>query len=734
MDLISNNEYHDLFEQLDGKIIYFDLGRDDFNLQQLLKTYTTGKYENHLLVLDNLHKMSSTDCFSVISQVVLNIQAFAIIVLLRKPEDFLCDSSQVVKLSKIIQSRGIPYYLPAVSKVDFAAYKENAFGNFCSQFRLDDTDYTNDAIIVHLSSLYVRRKSDTNKIIPKIQTFLYGEDSAKEIHKKLAAIVSASLFTGSFSIEVLQKCQRNSEYNWNPFLYRLLDIGFLISYPDSSKKYYYFHEKLAKYYLNQNFSAPYYKNLYLEYFTKLRDYYANIQNDLLTLLYSILLPDGTSYRYLFDNIVINANFINLFEEMNFLLKQDEERRLNYYRELGILCDRMGELQEAKEYYYKYLKQVKSPDAFYKLVQIDHEYINKYPDIVREALESEDYYYVLLGKYWEQHISMHDGIFDFNSFKQIVLDGQVRCQQVLQKHPYDGLHLLRRIYFDLFRVYYLAGVLKPTELFFAISDNSSLKRKLSLMLEEFEAYYIKFAVAQFLGQDLLFSLAFLNKSVDRNEYNFMIKTHSHLSFEQMSNSQEIAAETVRLYKAAIDMMERSGDKTAMFVRYHMYGTKLILVNDGNYSEFEQFYEDYMGFATRENDVEYQSYAELFKLKMLLVKMSSPAVIGFEPNYSDLVNQADKKISLTRTYQQLCNTKKGNTYAELRLDLYESIFRFLSQKTDTWQFKKQILAIKETAKNNNYKRELHVIDYIEACQFNLSRENIRVIVTYYPIITQ
>ena len=734
MDIISNIEYNDLFEQLDGKIVYFDLGRDDFSLPRLLDTYKIGKYENHLLVLDNLHKMSSADCFEVIKQVVLNIQAFAIIVLLRKPSDFLCDNNQIVKLNKIIQSVGVPYYLPTVSKDDFTAYRENAFSHFCNQFYLTDLDYRNDAIIVHLSSLYVRRNSDLHKIIPKLQTFLYGEDSSEEIHKKLTAIVSVSLFTGSFSVEVLQRCYGSINYNWNPFLNRLLDIGFLVRYPDSSKKYYYFHEKIAKFYFDRNFTMPFYKNLYLEFFTKLKDYYADIQNEPLTFLYSILLADGNSYRYFFDKIVINANFVNLYEEMNFLLNQDESRRLNYYRELGVLCDRIGELQEAKDYYFKYLNQVKSPDALYKLVQIDHEYIDDYPDIVQKALTSDDCYYVLLGQYWEQHVRMHDGLFNFFDFKKIVQAGQVQYQQVLQKHPYDGIHLLRRIYFDLFRIYYLCGVLEPIQIEFAVSDNSHLKRILSLMLDEFEAYYIKFAVAQFLAQDLLFSLAFLNKRINRSEYNLMLKNHTNLKFEEMSNPQEIATETVRLYNIAIEMLERIGDKTAIFIRYHLYDTKLILINDGDYSQCEQFYEEYMGFATRENDVEYQSYAELFKLKMLLVKMSSPVVIGFEPNYNDLINQACKKISLTRAYQKLCNTRKGNAYAKLRLDLYESIFFFISQKNDSQQFKKQILDIRKQAEKYKYKRELCVIDYIEACQFNPSRENLRIIITYYPIITQ
>ncbi len=731
VDLISKKEYRDLFEQLDGKIIYIDLGRDDFKFSRLLDAYRVGKCENHFLVLDNLHKASNVECVDVIRQIVLDMHAYAIIILLRRPEDFLCDSERIMFLKTTMQSVGVTYNLQQISPTDFFDYKNSAFSFFCSQFNLFDN--AENAVIVHLLSLYARKNVDKWHLLDDIQAFVRGEEVSNEEHKELMAIVAASLFTGSFNIQILQICEDISIHNWKIFIQKLLDIGFLVNYPQSSYNYYYFHEALAKFYFKNNYQKPFYKSQYLKYFKRLLEYYSANHNMVLTYLYSVLQNDQSGCSELFDQIVINANFINLYHELDFLLAQDEVKRSIHYREFGILCDRIGELREAKEYYIKYLNKTESPDAFYKLVQIDHDYLPKYPHIVKEAEENTDYYYRFLAKYWEAHVKMHDGVFDFDSFRNMVLESQEQYEQILHNHPYDGIHLLRRLYFDCFRLYYLKGNLNPSELKFIVK-NSRLKQKLATELDEFDAYYIKFALGQFLAHDVLFMLAFLAKGIDKNDFDTFLADNISLAYEDMHNAEAIAKEAIAQYKKSIEIFKRTGDKTSIFVRYHMYNVKMCLINNGDFSECEQFYEEYMGAATRENDIEYQSYAELFKLKLLLVKISSPAIICDDPNYDDLIIQAKKKISITRKYQELCNTRNGNRYAEFRLNLYETLFNFLIQNINCTEFKEKIMLLHENAVSLNYKRELHLINYIKKYKYNPNREQIRIIVTYYPIITQ
>ena len=89
IDLISKIQYHQLFQKLDGKIIYFDLGKSDIDLENLLAYYDAEKFSKCLIVFDNLHKLPGRKCLYMLKKLVLNEHTFGLIILLRHPEDFL---------------------------------------------------------------------------------------------------------------------------------------------------------------------------------------------------------------------------------------------------------------------------------------------------------------------------------------------------------------------------------------------------------------------------------------------------------------------------------------------------------------------------------------------------------------------------------------------------------------------------------------------------------------------
>lgn len=256
------------------------------------------------------------------------------------------------------------------------------------------------------------------------------------------------------------------------------------------------------------------------------------------------------------------------------------------------------------------------------------------------------------------------------------------------------------------------------------------------MEEFEAYYIKFAVGLMLGQDVLFSLAFEKKGLDLKRYHFLFENRLEIEHSKSFDYKAIAAEAIRIYLKAIEMFEKMGDKTAIFVEYHMYNIKLLLIEDGDFSECERFYEDYMAFATRENILEYQAYAETYKLKMSLIQLSSPAVIksyGID-QYDELKNTIRQKLELAQKYEELANSDSGNQYALLRLNLYSALFSFLIKEISLQKFEKEIKNIKRMAQERKYNRELKIINYIEKYNYKLSSENIRIIFCFYPIVPQ
>ena len=111
IDLISKNEYNQLFQKLDGNIIYFDLGKPSINVENLKRDYESERFSNCLIIIDNLHKLSGKSCFYILESIVLHNHAFALIILLRHPEDFLTENDRVTELKRIIHDNGTDYLL-----------------------------------------------------------------------------------------------------------------------------------------------------------------------------------------------------------------------------------------------------------------------------------------------------------------------------------------------------------------------------------------------------------------------------------------------------------------------------------------------------------------------------------------------------------------------------------------------------------------------------------------------
>lgn len=737
IDLISKTEYNQLFKKLDGNIVYFDLSKSDLSPENLIREYEVEKFSNCLIIFDNLHKLSGRVCLSILERVVLHNHAFALIILLRYPEEFLSENDGINELKAIIMKNGTEYVLTPLEPHDFIIRQEEQFMMFCQRFFPLEQVVENPEIAIHLYSLYWKKGLDSFNLLPEIQSFLGRNDNMIcTIRSELQAIVACSLFTGSFNLKVLVKClPRISEIKCRKLLSELTKIGFITNYPNSLEDFY-FHERIAKFYFKVSIKEIDYNAFYLELFRQLSKTFASNNNSILDFLYCMLAQDITKAKKIFGYVVTNVNFMNLYTEMQFLFKQNVCDITNYYKEIGILCDRCGKLQEARRFYSLYLDTEQSADAFYKLVQIDHKSLNKYPEIKMSALNSTNLYIRCLSNYWEIHVNMHHGIFEFQKLFCLACEFQEEIETIISEYPYDGLHLLRRLYFDLFRLYFLEGIFQPEKLKLFIGSNSKIFRILKSKLEEFEAYYIKFAVGLMLGQDVLFSLAFEKKGLDLEKYNFLFENRLEIEHSKTFDYRVIAKETIRIYLKAIEMFEKMADKTAIFVKYHMYNIKLLLIDDDNFSECERFYEDYMAFATRENILEYQAYAETYKLKMSLIQLSSPAIIESYGNdqYDELKNTIQQKLELAQKYEELASPDSGNQYAQLRLNLYSALFSFFIKEISLQKFEKKIKNIKKMAWEKKYHRELKIIKYIEKYNYKLSPENIRIIFNFYPIVPQ
>lgn len=732
VDLIAKERYNLLFQKLDGNIVYFDMGKPDGYTKRFIDAYSQGAFSKCLIILDNLHELPEKKCFLIVNKLVIEKNFFALIVLLRKPDDFIGTNASM--LNDIINGIGGRYVLNPLSNSTIEASERREYNKFCTKFFPQDM-LDNNHIQIHLYTLYLKRDSDFSRMIPEIQAFLDFENtSACSIVSELLVVIVCCLFSGSCNLHFALNCDPHlTEKQLRQTLYALSKIGFLTLYPNSHEDFF-FHEKLAKIYFKYTYFHR--KDAYLSIFRHIGASKHIFENDIFKFLYKMPICPYEHQKQLFEEIANDTNFLNLYENMAFLFDAKVCVKSDYYKELGILCDRCGKLREAEDLYKKYFDHSHSVDAFYKLVQVNHAMINSPLKDLMIWDDRSDLYNDGLCDYWQIHIDMHAGQFEFRKILELAKRVQEQADTIIAEHPYDGLHFMRRLYFDVWRLYYLEGILNPNQIQSLVAERSSLYNILNANLDEFEAYYYKFAIGMMLGQDVLFALELELNTFEFDDYQYLFINKIGIDRKEEHHSDIIAQKSVEAYQKAINYMCSIGDKTQIFVKYHMYNVKMFLIKNGDYSECDDFYEEYRSFAERENVPEYKAYARLYKIKLTFIKLCSP--VNIDPNYVRDEEWYEWKAKLSEVLDQAEkeDTFLNNQYANLRLMLYRNLFAFRFCNLSGQKLRKNLNKMSDIAEKNCYNREQIVLRYIkhQLDGTGLSSIDIRRIVTCYPIVPQ
>lgn len=731
-DLIAKEPYVSLFQKLDGNIVYFDLSRPEESTTRFEDEYMQGAFSHCLIILDNLQELSEKRCFSIVNKLIIEKNFFALLVLLRKPDDFIGENASMLK--EIIKENGSCYQLKPLSTEIIEIRERRKYYEFCTLFFPRNIVDANNHIQVHLYTLYQKQDADFARMIPEIQAFLdISKIGACSIVPELFAVIVCSLFSGSFNLHFAASCDPHlTENQLRRTLNSLSKIGFLTLYPNSHDNFF-FHEKLAKAYFK--YTYPKRKAGYLAIFRHIAASNPVFENAIFKFLYQMPVQQYDQQKVLFEEIVNNSNFLNLYENMKFLFDVGVCTEKDYYKELGILCDRSGKLKEAKRLYEKYFIHTHSIDAFYKLVQVDHAMINSNLKDLIVLNNANDSYDCVLRDYWRIHIDMHAGHFEFKKIYELAQFTQKWADTIIANCPYDGLHLIRRLYFDVFRLYYLEGILNPQQLRFLTSEKSNLYLILCANLEEFEAYYYKFAIGMMLGMDVLFALEFKTNSFKYDDYQFLFKDQIYLERKDVYHSNVIAQKAVEAYQWAINYMCSIGDKTQIFVKYHMYNVKMFLIQDGDYSDCDDFYEEYRSFAESENVPEYMAYARLYRIKLIFIKLCS--LWGIDPDYTCDETRNEWQAQLSEALEQAENEDAflNNQYADLRLMIYRNLFEYICN-LQIQPLNENLEKMIDIAEKNHYNREQIIFQYMkhQLDGYGLSFKDVKKIVTCYPIVPQ
>ena len=729
-DLITKEQYYKLFETLDNQIQYFDCGRDDYDMSIFFKEYTSGKYKRGIVIIDNVHKITQDNGIRQINDIVQLFNAFALVIIMRPLHDFIMQKEVIDSFEYTINQEG--YQFSHLSQIRGHDYKQMTdFWEFIDEHKLNEY-CDQDIILFHFIKIYLKSK-DNMTVINSIANFVNNKKD-DELAILLRYIIVATIFTGSFNKKIiLKETQKEiSRIKSKNILNQLYNIGFLNIYPSENCSYYFFHEELAKFYFEKTYALQ--SDAYNIIFEKYYSYYKKRGKYYLAYLYSIL-NHNLNNKKLFERIAININYRTILKEFNYLIKACSDLSLKYHKERGILYDRCGELSNAKKEYVKYYKTTNIDekdkiDAFYKIVQVDHSFYVKHLEETKKHTKVSDVYSKLLTQYWCIHMNMHYGKFEVEKMLSLINELNKNAKKLIEERPYDSLHLMRRSFFDLFRLYYISGEHNCQKLNYLNYKNVAdiLKRK----LEEYQAYYNKFVYGHYLLYEVLFNLGIFGERISKEEYDIIFANAPNIKFNELFDIEKVMEYALYFYKKSYDYLYNIGDKTYYFVNCRYMETFVAM---GNYDIPKKFFLHFQSYAKNENIDYYQACAEIYLFKVEFLNLfSQGTLLEDESIYINRYFEIQDHLKQARYYFKQDSINPTNSYAEVMLDLYESLFIWYTSKKDKDYLKTCLQKINSECIKRKYLREQKIIQFIEKKDYLLSPSILKNIICYYPFVAQ
>ncbi len=765
---MTNKKNLKLFEEYEKHIYYFDLGTSSLNINSIHKSISDRKYENALLILDNIHKLELADLRIFVTTLECCHDNVKFLICLSRQYEEFCFSQEIFeRLDNFIQSYAVELNVNPIQSnasiitnsdknlldeisVNTKSTKEN-YQKFCKKV-IKEENQMNLALIIQCYNLYLSTPGSQNrKFIYAVFDALNEGKGDISLKYTLSFIIHATLFSGGFETvwfyEYSDNIKNNKIRHRAKHYFRLLQKNSFISIVcSSSSNEVAFHEKLARYYFELIDKNTCYKEINSSVIKYLKDKNKECGRISNAWKYMILLPEVPNDTSLFDESLCVANFKTLLEDLQYIMKNKNYSDALFYRELGILFDRSGKLNMASVYFKKALEQKFSPAIYINLIQVDHgEFDEK---SIQSLIEkTDDVYIKVAAKYWKAHIDMHDGKFQFEDFSHLLDEWLEHKETILERYPYDGLHLLRRWYFDCFRVYYLSGMLNP-ELLKPIIE-AELFRNISY-LPEVEAYRYKFQCAFFLHYDVLFEKGIWD-AIDYEkfeEWDSIMLGHSFYAKLKTAKDQGksevdiIAEEAIKYYKASSDGLKKIMDKSYRYSDLRVWELKLAYehVDPDDIFTNERFIKDYIQHSMSIQIDEYVAYGYTYLLKNYLVGQyclsseyddnpRNATVLRNTYITDELIQDCFRNI---KRYHNNYRGERQNNYCLFRLDIYETLYNYSKNKIKFSQSKKAIQKLYDNAKQQGYRREILLLEYL--LQNNIKRINIIKFYKYYPLVMQ
>lgn len=721
INIISKKNYYKAFKRFDNRIVYIDLINDNFN--RFMDKYKKLKFEKSILIIDNTYILSECKLISLINEISDSAEAKLIIVCMREFQEILNDPYYVEKLTNKMKIAGELYHIDKIKNISSPYINESIILNY----NFNSFSEIDQSTQFHCMNMCEKDNNSKSKIFIDIINYLNGKINKDNFnHKIIFMISSLCIFTGSFTKEqlIMHISSIKEKILFNVTLSELHSCGFIDRSPYEFGKIYILNSQIAKHYFKLGYTSKSFKNIAFDIINKQYEYNIN-KNFRLAFLYGCFLKDNkTQQSEIFDSIAINTNFRVLLNDINYIASVEKSIISLYNREIGILYDRTGEFLKSRNAFRSLLIDAQKQnninlalESFYRLVQIDHTEYSKHNQL--KDYQPDSPYLKLQKKYWKLHIDMHLGKFALSDFIDLLNE----TKSIFNKVSYDNLHLLRRIYFDAYRLYYLDGSNNANKLL-KIKENGDLIQKyLSVNLEEFNLYYQKFTILFLLSKDILYNLVVYDSTVDYDIFKKFINDLD-ITYESMSNKNLLLETCIKLCIELENGFEKIGDKTFNFIRY--YRTELLIIKN-DYSS-KSLIKQYRNFAKYE--IEYCLYAEFIKLKYQISQLINLERISKDNQYE----YENLKSNVYKQFKNINNFFNGsytNKYAIMRYKIYELFVTIFDKKAVPSDLFTTALNF---AEKNKYNRESRLLSKIKDLNYHVPFGWCKNVLLYYPIVPQ
>lgn len=544
-------------------------------------------------------------------------------------------------------------------------------------------------------------------------------------------ICCSTLFTGTINKKIFKKWIGSK--NLTLYLNTYIEIGVLYNFQGVKSWEYSMHEKTARAYVEYFCQKDMGVELCLNFFRFL------FENSEGNIKYRYSLPfDEYKNMIPFDEIINEGNFQTLYEDFKFIIKLFRLKKEHFNYELSVLNDRIGKFNLTKDNILELYNTTNNPKHLILLLHADHMmyYHDDFHLIYNAMAKSDNIYLRFATNYWIMHIEMHEGKWDLKSFINI-LKMLPENLGYIANESYETFHVLRRFYFDCFRIYYLQGNVNFLEFESLTKELDSVREYLCNNLTEFKFYQLKFVYAHYIHYELLFKYYVLDQTYIKRE---------ELEFVGCTQAIVMHNKAVDFYYKAYKYFYENGDKTYNYVLlrlcelapdFVLLKIKKVINEKIDLKDFtEEYFKIIMGIfdtfrdecGISENVLEYAAYAETYKIKFALICkiMCSNIEIDFDEIIDNCIQSA---IEYHKTY----NPQFPNQYGIIRITIFKSINDFIVNK-DYATLAETLEKIQKLCKQKNYNREVKLIDAIKKMNSKIKLKRIYHIIRYYPIVLQ